>query len=87
MNTNKPFALLFPLTALIASHLGRECKQAIISRQEDKQINKCKEEAIKYCKEKTFLSLPMSGVTFHFLQKISIFDEGETFSVAMSLSH
>ena len=42
------------ITALTASLIPRECKQAIISSQEDKQDIKFKEGAIKCCKEKNF---------------------------------
>ena len=55
---------LLEIAALIASLM--ECKQAIISSQEDKQDIKFKEVSIKYYKEKKLLLLLMSGVTFHF---------------------
>ena len=43
---------LHKITAFIASLVPRECKQAIISSQEDKQGIEFKEGAIKCCKEK-----------------------------------
>ena len=53
---------LLEITALIASLLRREGKQAIISSQEGKQAIKSKEGAIKCCKEKKLLPHLMSGV-------------------------
>ena len=41
-------------------------KQAIISRQEDKQSIKFKTGAIKCCKEQKIYLRLMSGITFHF---------------------
>ena len=58
---------LLEITALIASLIPQECKQAIISSQEDNQDIKFKEGAIKCCKEKNTLPLVMSGITFHFV--------------------
>ena len=49
---------LLEITALIASLLCREGKQAIISSQEGKQAIKSKEGAIKCCKEKKITAPP-----------------------------
>ena len=49
---------LLEITALIASLLRREGKQAIISSQEGKQAIKSKEGAIKCCKEKKITAPP-----------------------------
>ena len=49
---NALFSSLLEITALIASLVPQECKQPIISSQEDKQGIKFKKGAIKCCKEK-----------------------------------
>ena len=55
LKSNKVHNLLkSEITALIASLVSREFKQAIISSQEDKQGNKFKEGAIQCCKEKNY---------------------------------
>ena len=55
------------ITALIASLVPWECRQPIISKQEDKQGIKFNEGAMKCCKEKKLLLLLMSGKTFNCL--------------------
>ena len=57
---------LLEITALTATLVPRECKQAILSSQEGKQGFKLKEGAIKCGKEKKLFPLLMSGVTFQF---------------------
>ena len=48
---------LLEITALITSLVPQECKQAIISSQEDKLGVKFNEGAVKCCKEKITSSL------------------------------
>ena len=68
-------------TALIASLEPWECKQAIISSQEDKPGNKFKERAKKCCKEKKLLPLLMSWVTFH---SVFTLDENKKFDFTLN---
>ena len=64
---------LLEITALVASLVPWECKQAIILSQEDKQGVKLKEGAIKCCKEKMTSPPPeLRNIPFSLNKKSSI---------------